>query len=194
MCNVLHLTSPIPPSVNHFTGTRVIMKYGRPMAITYTTNEAKKYKSDFSSYVIEEVKRQGWALKPNGVQHFYVDAVFYFKTTASDPSNAFKCLLDSITNTQLIWLDDNVACERVQAIYYDSTNPRIELTIRPVDYIGIFDNQDALDSFEQKCKSCTRYCRNCSILNKAKEGRIQEEIADGVCAKYKEIKDYDKNK
>ena len=192
--HTLKLTSPIPPSVNHFIGSRVIIKNGRPMSITYTTNEAKKYKSDFARYVARQVQEQNWQLCPNKTQHFYIDAVFYFGSTSCDPNNYFKCLLDAVTDTQLIWLDDNTTCERVQAVYYDSKNPRIELLIHPVDYIGIFDNQDALDSFEQKCKSCTRYCRNCSILNKAKEGRIQEEIADGMCAKYKEIKDYGKNK
>lgn len=163
------------------------------MAMSYCTKEAKTYKKEFTEYVKAEATRQGWDMVPNATQHFYVDAIFYFPRLDLDPNNYLKILLDSITDTQLIWLDDNVACERVQAVYYDSSNPRIELIVHPTDYIGIFENKPALDSFEQKCKSCTRYCRNCSILNKAKEGRIQEEIADGMCAKYKEIKDYGKN-
>lgn len=184
----LNLVSPIPPSVNHYIGYRTIMKNGKPMAMSYKTSEATKYQKIFSKYVISEVKNQGYTLKPNDKQHFYIDAVFYFDRIDKDPNNYWKCLLDSITDTKLIWIDDNVTCERVQRIYYDSQNPRIELKIYPVDYIGIFDNAVQLEQFESRCIGCTRYTRNCSLLNKAKEGRIQKEILNGVCDKYKEVK------
>jgi hypothetical protein len=61
----------------------------------------------------------------------------------------------------------------------------VELHIHEVDYIGIFDNQTQLDSFESVCSTCSRYGNNCSILAKAKEGRIQEDIVDMKCLKYK---------
>ena len=52
--------------------------------------------------------------------------------------------------------------------------------------MGIFDNKDVLKTFEDKCMDCSRYKRNCSILKKAKEGRIQNEIGnDFICSKYK---------
>lgn len=90
---------------------------------------------------------------------------------------------DAITETALIWVDDNVVCERCQQILYDSENPRIEINIYPVEYIGIFANKEELKKFESLCVGCTRYKRNCSILNKAKEGRIQKEICNFVCQK-----------
>ena len=92
------------------------------------------------------------------------------------PNNYFKCMLDAITDSQLVWLDDNVTCERVQRIYYDTENPRVELDIFPVNYIGIFDNVSHLNQFENKCVGCKRYERNCSLLQKAKEGKIQKDI------------------
>jgi crossover junction endodeoxyribonuclease RusA len=158
------------------------------MAMSYCTQEAKTYKKEFAEYVSKEVDKQRWGLKPNKEQHFYVDCVFYFPSVRLDCNNYFKCMLDAITDTQKIWLDDNVVCERVQAIYYDSENPRIELTIHPVDYIGIFDNMSHYEEFSSKCIECMRYSRNCSILQKAKEGKIQPEIVDGVCDKYKRVK------
>lgn len=185
---ILKLTSPIPPSQNHYLGWRAIIKNGKPMAVSYETAEAKKYKKDFEKHIIEQVKIQNWNHEVNSTQHFYVDAVFYFDRIDKDSSNADKCLLDAITETQLIWSDDNVACFRTNRIYYDNRNPRIELTISPVDYIGIFDNQEQLNNFESKCKTCQRYKRNCSIFKKAKEGRIQEEICNLECSKYKETK------
>ena len=34
---ILKLTSPLPPSVNHYTGVRTIMKNGKPMSMVYET-------------------------------------------------------------------------------------------------------------------------------------------------------------
>lgn len=154
----------------------------------YETAEAKAYKKQFKKYIIEQIKEQQYSLTPTKTQHFYIDCVFYFERIDQDPNNYFKLLLDTITETQLVWIDDNVTCERVNAIYYDSDNPRIEIVIRPVDYIGIFNSVDYLNDFKERCSSCTRSKRNCSILNKAIEGRIQDEICDGVCRKYKKVK------
>ena len=181
----LRLISPIPPSVNHYLAYRAIIKNGKPMAMSYKTAEATKYQKEFAEYVKQEVKRQNWDLIPNKEQHFYVDCVFYFDRTDKDCNNYFKCMLDAITDTQLVWIDDNVVCERVNRIYYDNANPRIELCIYPVDYIGIFDNISQLEEFETNCIGCSRYKRNCSILQKAKEGRLQEDIVNFTCTKRK---------
>lgn len=161
------------------------MRNGRPMAMSYKTKEAKKYQEEFAAYISEQIQKQKWKLTPNSTQHFYVDCVFYFYRVDMDCNNYFKCLLDAITDTKLIWLDDNVVCERVNAIYYDTENPRVELDIYPTDYIGIFDNAVQLEQFEANCVGCTRYARNCSLLNNAKAGKIQKEIHDCVCDKYK---------
>ena len=181
----LRLISPIPPSVNHYLAYRAIIKNGKPMAMSYKTAEATKYQKEFTKYVEQEVKRQNWDLIPNKEQHFYVDCVFYFDRTNKDCNNYFKCMLDAITDTQLVWIDDNVVCERVNRIYYDNANPRIELCIYPVDYIGIFDNISQLEEFETNCVGCSRYKRNCSILQKAKEGHLQEDIVNCTCTKRK---------
>ena len=180
----LKLVSPIPVSINHYLAYRCVIKNGKPMAVSYCTKEAKEYRKMFAQYVTEQVQKQGWDNVPNATQHYYLDALFFFPRTDMDCQNYFKILTDSITDTQLIWLDDNVVCERVQGICYDAQNPRIELCIHPVDYIGIFANQCELDGFEARCETCSRYARNCSLLQKAKGGKIQDEISDGICTKY----------
>lgn len=176
----------MPPSVNHYMGYRAILRGGKPLSIPYKTSDAVAFQKEFSSIVREAVESQGWDMPVNGTQHFYVDAVFYFPRTRMDCNNYWKVLLDTITDSKLIWEDDDVVCERAQAIYYDPDNPRIELKIHPVDYIGVFKDASQLDQFESKCIGCTRYARNCSILRHAKEGRIQEEITDFECSKYKQ--------
>ena len=188
MGNVLKLTITDFISVNHYLAYRAIIKNGKPMAMSYKTKEAKDFQKKFENHIREQVKKQNWNLEVDPAQHFYVDAVFYFPRLDMDANNYFKTSLDSITETGLIWADDNVVCERVQRIYYDSENPRIELTIYPVDYIGIFNTHKDMEIFEEKCATCSRYKRNCSILKKAKEGRIQDDIVDFDCMKYKQSK------
>jgi crossover junction endodeoxyribonuclease RusA len=189
MFDELFLTSAIPPSVNHYLAYRAIIKDGKPMAMSYCTPEAAKYKKDFSQYVAQEVIRQGYRLEPNSTRHFYVDCDFVFPRTNMDCNNYFKCMLDAITDTKLIWLDDNVVCERVNSIRYDTDDPRIEIHIQPVDYIGVFDDASHLRNFENKCIGCQRYRRNCSILKNAILGKIQKEVHGDVCEKRKEIKE-----
>lgn len=158
------------------------------MAMVYETKEAKEYKKKFKKTIEEQVKAQNWNIEVNDTQHFYVDAVFYFDRMDKDCANYEKCLGDTITDSKLIWKDDNVSLFRPQRIYYDSENPRIELTIYPVDYIGIFEDISQLEEFESRCIGCNRYKRNCSLLAKAKRGYIQLEIHDGNCEKYKPAK------
>jgi Holliday junction resolvase RusA-like endonuclease len=180
----LKLVSEVPCSVNHYIKPRPFIMYGKPQVTMYETAEAKSYKKNFAKYIKEQVKLQGFNIEVNKTQHFYVDCVFYFDRIDKDANNYFKLLLDSITDSKCIWEDDNVVCERVNAIYYDAKNPRIEIEIYPVDYIGIFDNQEQLDVFTESCICCKRYKEGkCSIYKKALEGRIQEEINNGICLK-----------
>lgn len=189
----LYLTSVIPPSVNHYLSYRAVIKHGKPLAVSYKPKEVVEYRKKFAEYVINEVDKQGYDFIHDGRRHFYVDAVFYMPRVDMDANNYWKVLLDAITDTQLVWKDDNVVCERVNAIYYDVEQPRVELHIHPVDYIGIFTSQQELEIFKTKCRNCTRFTRNCSILNKAIDGRIQDAIQDGTCKKFRERKGENSN-
>lgn len=188
MSNILTLVSPIPPSVNHYLAHRAMMKGGRPVATVYESAEAKKYKKEFKEYVIEQADKQNWDVPLNKYQNYYVDCVFYFPRVDMDPNNMFKCTLDAITETGVVWFDDNTVCERVQRIYYDQKNPRIEMKIYPVDYVGIFNNHEQLAEFEKKCRGCKRFQKNCSLLRNTKIGKIQDGIyCDGdkfICDKF----------
>jgi len=192
LANVLKLVSPIPVSVNHFLKPRafIIYKNGKPVpqVTMYETAEAKKYKKEFIKHIKEEVIKQNWIKSDNKFQKYYVDSTFFFPRIDMDSNNTYKLMLDSITESELVWIDDVQACERTQGIFYDSQNSRVQIEIRPVDFIGIFPTVKHLDEFKSNCITCKRYKNNCSILNKACEGRIQEEIVDLVCSKYKEVK------
>lgn len=186
--NVLKLVVNDFISVNHYLAYRAIVKNGKPMAMSYKTQDAKKFQKEFTEYVKEQAKIQNWITDPNPMQHYYVDAVFYFPRIDMDTNNYWKVAFDAITDSGVVWVDDNMACERVQRVLYDSENPRIEYTIYKTDFCGVFDNDIQMKNFESNCKSCTRYKRNCSILNNAKKGKVQSDINGTTCEKYKEIK------
>lgn len=169
-------------SVNHYLAYRAV----KGKAMSYKTKEAKDFQKKFEKYVAEQVKEQGWKTDLNPYQHYYADFVFYFPRTRMDSNNYYKVILDSLTDTELIWDDDDLCCERCLRTCIDNINPRIEITIYKTDFIGIFDNEDQLNDFEDRCKTCKRYGNNCSILRKAKEGRVQEEVNELACSKYKE--------
>lgn len=184
----LKLTSRIPVSVNHYLGYRAVptKKDGRivHIVVPYLTKEAKDYKEYFSEYAKIQVKQQNWDMENTRSKHHYMDCIYYFPRIDMDEQNYPKTMCDALNG--IAYVDDNFILTRSNRIYYDSKNPRVEMIIYPVDYIGIFDNEEQLDEFEDKCKQCKRYRRNCSILKKAKEGRIQDEIVDFICSSFKE--------
>lgn len=184
---VLKLTVTDFISVNHYLAYRAYIKNGRPMAMSYKTQEAVRFQKEFTEYVKEQAKVQNWIMDFNPMQHYYVDAVFYFPRIDMDTNNYYKVSFDAITDSGVVWLDDNMACERVQKVMYDSENPRIELTIYKTDFTGIFDTVQEQEEFEDKCRTCKRYKRNCSILRKAKEGRVQDVISNLTCSNYKSV-------
>lgn len=176
----------IPPSVNHYMGYRGVKKGKGCMVMAYTTAEAKKFKKEFSTYAKEQVELQNWNIEQTRDIHHYMDCIFYFDRTDKDEQNYMKVLCDTLNG--IAYIDDRNLLTRTHEVYYDSKNPRIEITIHPVKYRGIFRSEVDMINFETDCVDCKRYKNNCSILKKAKEGRIQEDIRDGVCSKFNRVK------
>lgn len=181
---VLKLVSPIPPSVNHYLGWKVVIKNNRPMAVSYKTADAKRYQRLFTKYVKMQVADQGWIKSKNRFQHYYMDCVYYFDRVDKDANNYFKCMADAITDSKVVWIDDTQLCERVQGIFYDPANPRIEITITEVDYVGVLADERELDTLDTQCHSCSRDIVKCKVRKAALEGRIQSGIDKGICPKF----------
>ena len=173
-------------SVNHYLAYRGIYSGGRCMAVCYKTTSAKTFQKEFAEYVKNEVEKQGWIKPDDRYRQIILDATYYFPKTNMDSNNHWKVTLDAITDSGVVWIDDKIVCERCKRIYYDSEDPRIEYEVRVAEHIGIFDNEEQLRSFEEHCRSCSRYRDGvCSIFKKASEGRIQDCIVDLECQKYK---------
>lgn len=183
--NKLILEYALPLSVNHYLSHRAYMVGKKPQVSVYVTSDAKKYKKAFIEYIKEEIKKQSFVIKLDKYQFTHVDVTWYFPRIDMDSNNLWKLSLDCLTDAG-VWVDDNTTMERCKRIYYDNKNPRMIMEVYYSDYIGIFNDQFYLEYFISKCVHCTRYKNGkCSILSKAKQGRIQEEINDYACSKYK---------
>lgn len=184
--NRLYLTSPIPPSVNHYLKYRAFKKGDKAFSTVFETKEAKMFKRRFICEINNAVHDQGFIPDKDKMKHYYCDCLFYFDRVDKDPNNYFKLLLDAITESGSVWPDDNIVCERVNGIFYDRENPRIEMCIYPVQYVGIFKDSISFESFKGNCSDCRFYRSGaCSILNESKKGHVRPEITDETkCSKY----------
>jgi Holliday junction resolvase RusA-like endonuclease len=190
----LKLVLPVPTSVNSLyvnqykynpktkrsepTGSRVLGKEGA-MTKALIRKAAKA-----------QMKKQDWDYEKSKELYLYVDLTFYFSRKGRDSDNCLKLLQDSLQS--VVYDNDSYILCRIQRVLFDTENPRVEAYIHPTTYVGVFDDQVDLNKFENKCKTCKRYNNNCSILVKAKEGRVQEEISKGFmdysCSKYSALK------
>lgn len=192
----LQLVLPVPTSINalyinQFTYDPSIRRRV-PTGGRILSKDGEKCKKEIQSQATKQLKEQEWDYDWTADKNsfLYQDAVIYFSRRGRDDNNVYKLLNDSLE--KIIYENDSRVLVRTQKILYDSKNPRIELTLTPVDYVGIFKNQDEADAFELKCSGCSRYREGrCSILVDSLAGTIREEIQslDVVsCEKYKNKK------
>lgn len=178
----------IPPSVNEYLKPSVVMKGDKAHVHMYETNKAKEFKRRFRTYLKNEVKRQGWDKEKTSEGHWYLDCIFYMPRTNADSDNRYKVLLDSLTGVATI--DDKNVLARTQMVMYDAKKPRFTMILRRVAYRGIFRSEDDYERFfNGNCKDCTKNSDRCTVLRKALEGRVTEDIDigadDKICAKKK---------
>ena len=154
--NQLLLTfNMLPPSVNNYLKPSAIIKGGKAFVHMYETKEAKEFKSLFGRYLKARIKDQNWdkSITENG--HWYLDLVFYLPRTNIDNHNLHKILLDAMND--IVFIDDKNILPRVQKVLYDSKSPRFVALLQPVDYVGVFNSDDALDDFERdNCNMCKK--------------------------------------
>lgn len=191
----LNLTLPVPLSLNQLYineyGWNPKKKMRTPTGKRILSKEGEKSKKELQEQTIEQMKTQQWDYEFTKDNYLYMDTIIYFNKKGRDDNNVYKLLCDSLE--KIVYDNDSRVLVRTQKILFDSENPHIDVKIHPVEYIGIFDNQQQLKEFKSICTECQRNKRNCSILAKAIEGRIQEDVSqvDGkyICSKFKKIKE-----
>lgn len=159
---------------------RPFIAHGKPMVTMYESKEAKDFKKKAVKIIKSAIVEQDFKISEH---HFiHVDLTFYSPRTNMDTNNYYKTFIDAITESELIWKDDNISMIKDKRIYYDSKNPRIEVEIYPSQFIGIFDSTESLERFVSlfcsKCKKGNKIGKKggCSIYKNALESRIQDDI------------------
>ena len=173
----IKFTLPIAPSVNQYLGHRVVFIRGKHISQPYETKIAKEYKLFVKNIIHRELKKQEWKT-PERHEYVVMDLVFYFDRKRKDSDNAIKVMQDAIVDSCIIE-DDDIVMPRVNNIYIDKYNPRVEVSLKLAHKRGIFDNSEHLKKFKElncnKCKKST-YKRKCGVIQKALENRIEPEI------------------
>ncbi|MBD1379050.1 RusA family crossover junction endodeoxyribonuclease [Metabacillus arenae] len=190
----IEMTLPLPTSINKLYinqfGWNPKTKTRMPTGKRIMSKDGVKVKNEIQNEAIKQLTNQEWDYEWTKENYIYQDCYIYMNRLGRDDNNLFKLLNDSLE--KIVYDNDSRVLTRTQRILIDSENPRIILHISQTPHRGIFDDENKIYIFEENCKTCKRYLRNCSILKKAKEGRVQSEIneVDGefVCSKYSEIK------
>lgn len=114
---ILEFTLPIPPSVNH-----MYLSAGRGRRLT---RDAMRYIKTAQDICKKAVKEQGWKKdKPN--VWYVMDLYYYFPDKKiRDSHNTLKILTDCLEG--LIFQNDYYLLPRIQHVYLDRDNPRLEI-------------------------------------------------------------------
>lgn len=189
----LKLTLPVPTSINALYVNQYTFnpksRRREPTGAKILSKEGELCKKQIQLHATKQLSEQVWDYEwTEGKNNFlYQDAIIYFSRRGRDDNNIYKLLNDSLE--KISYDNDSRVLVRTQKILYDTVNPRIELTLTPVDYVGVFENKEKADAFEVKCKGCTRYLEGrCSILVDSLAATVREEIGstdDPECVKFK---------
>lgn len=183
---ILEFSSPMPPSVNDYLGKKVARMGKCSYVQVYETAKAKEYKRYMNKLIQRAIDESGW-VQPDKDTYVIVEGTFYMERRRKDIDNHWKCLLDSIVESGVV-IDDDIIIPVPMNVYIDSDNPRVEIKIYIAPKIGVFKDYDEHDEFvNNNCMKCSRFNRNCSILKRALENRIQSEIdlTNMTCSKLK---------
>lgn len=177
----------LPISVNNYLKPASRIVNGKPLSYLYETKEAKDFKHRFQAYLKREVKKQNWDLNQTTEGHWILECIFVQSRTNQDNNNYYKILCDSLTG--IVIDDDKNILVQTKRVMYDSKDPKFFAVLKPVEYIGIFKDKEQYGQFiESNCDGCKKDSSKCSLLKKAKEGRIQEDIkmdSNLICKKRK---------
>lgn len=188
----LELTLPVPTSLNALYVSQYAYnpktKRREPTGAKVLSSAGQKKKDEIQFHARQQLENQEWDYEWTKTGFVYQDAVIHFARRGSDDDNIYKLLKDSLE--KICYDNDSRALVRTQRIVYDSKNPRVEVTLIPVDFVGIFEDQTQADKFEENCMTCTRYLNGrCSILVDSKSGTVREEIGsiyEPTCISYKQ--------
>lgn len=145
------------------------------------SNEGRECKNHIMATAKRALHGIDWDYEYTKTGFLYMNVTIYFNRKGRDDDDIYKALKDALQG--VVYENDSRVLVRTDRVFYDKDNPRVEVEFEGVPYIGIFDGEGHLNKFiEGNCSNCRRFKNNCSLLAKAKEGYIQQEIANDKCS------------
>ena len=118
---VLTVTLPLPPSVNH-----MYQAAGRGRRLT---KQAMEYIRTAQDTVKKAIRKQGWKKDKDHVW-YVMDLYYYFPhKRIRDSHNTLKLLTDCLEG--LLYKNDYFLLPRIQYVCLDRSNPRLEIIYYP---------------------------------------------------------------
>ena len=186
MSNKLHLTLPLPPSVNAYQRYRV-KRIGKKLRVeAYPSEETEQFYDVSVRYIRDEINKHQWKMPPTG-QYIIVEATFYLGRLKSDADNYFKCTLDSLEKAGIV-CDDSYIIPKAMEVYVDKDNPRVELDIYVSEKVGVFKNKEEMEEFQKNnCTKCKRRNKNkCVVFRGFVDNRSHALNDNKTCKEIKE--------
>lgn len=185
----LNLSLPLPPSVNSYMDYKV-RRVGKKFKVeSYPSAEYAEFTHIATKIIKDYMKDAFWDFAYRG-EYIRVEVTVYFNRLGMDADNIFKCLLDTLERTQLIYQDDSYVLPVIKNVYIDKDNPHVEVKIYKDEKIGVFDNVDELEEFEEcNCKNCSKNKEHCAVYKGFLENRVHDlELDVKKCKRLKEYK------
>lgn len=190
----LNLVLPLPTSINKLYINQYQFnpktRKNEPTGKRILSKEGRQVKARIQGQARVQTEQQDWDFEWTKDNYLYQDAIIYFARRGSDDNNIYKLLNDSLEG--ITYDNDSRVLVRTQLIVYDPKNPRVEVKLIPVDFVGIFKNKEILGKFKSRCEGCAKYRKgSCSILKDSIAGTVREEVGsihNPVCDQFKEKK------
>lgn len=198
----LTLRVPMPVSINRLyinehnfvynnkTGKKESIPTGRRILSKDGVRVKAQIQAEARMQLLKQLDKWDYDWTKTG--YVYQDAYITFARRGSDDNNLYKLLNDSLEG--IIYDNDSRVLVRTQKIVYNPEDPHIVLKLKPVEFVGVFDNIEQKNKFEDICEfggsnGCSKY-RNgkCSILKDLTNGTVREEYKDGKCFSFTERK------
>lgn len=190
---ILKLTLPVPTSLNRlyineyrWSKNKFGVSEQKPTGRRILSKEGVKCKNEIQAETRVQMKGQKWDYEWTKEGYVYLDTVIYFQRRGTDDNNIYKLLCDALE--KICYDNDSRVLVRTQRIMYSTHNPRVEVSITPVEFVGVFDDLVCLEAFQEVCESCSRYRKgSCSILKDSINGTEREELDTDtkICSEFK---------
>ena len=189
----LNIVVPVPTTLNKLYTNQYTWRKnpqgGKPIGIPsgkrVLTKEGEKYKKDVKTLVERQISNQEWDYNKKAERFIYMDYIVYMNRKGRDSDNLHKLLQDTLKG--LIYVDDTTVLTRPNRVLVDRDNPRMEIEIRFVEWVGVFDSEDQMNNCILKCKTCKRFKDGaCSVLRDSIDGVINKDFDfdNKICSKY----------